>query len=99
MNHGRQIVTELKKEKRTSRVFSRTLDSGQRIAAGSVIIGGNRLLSFFESGVFCCSRPGFYNTCMEYNQKSSFHSMRTTPVFYLDSAARLDYEDTFNLCK
>jgi len=73
MNHGLPILTDLKKERMTLRVLSGTIDSGQRIATGSVMIAGSGLLSVFDSELlFFAPGQGFYSTCVKDNQKTSF---------------------------
>jgi hypothetical protein len=83
MNQGRPILTDPKKERMTLSVLSGTLESGQMIAAGSVILAGNGSLSALEScRFFFTRRKEFYNTCMEDNQKNTLLS-RWNPTILL----------------
>jgi hypothetical protein len=79
MNQGWQILTDPNKERIPLRVLSETLDSGQMMATGLVMMGGNSLPSILESVLlFFVLSPGFYTTSPKDNQKTSLSRQTTT---------------------
>src|SRR5512136_1312626 len=75
MNQGRPILTDPKKERMALSLFSGTLESGQMIATGSIMLAGNSSLSAFESSGFFFTRgQEFYSTCIDDNQKNTLLS-------------------------
>jgi len=49
MNHGWPILTDPKKERMALSFFSGTLESGQMMALGSIILAGNAFISAFKA--------------------------------------------------